>query len=50
MSTKISAEPVELQELSRVSDRLSFLFVERASVSREDNSLTFLTEAQTVPE
>lgn len=48
MSGKVSAEAVEVQELSRISDRISFLFVERASVSRQDNSLTFSTEARTI--
>ncbi len=44
----ISAHPVEVQDLSQISDRISFLYVERSSVSRENNSLTFATEKSTV--
>lgn len=32
--------PLERQELSRFSDRLSFLYVERATVNRDGNALT----------
>ncbi len=48
MSGTVSADPVEVQELGRVSDRISFLYAERVSVSRQDNSLTFSTEKDTI--
>ncbi|MFV0462464.1 MAG: type I-E CRISPR-associated endonuclease Cas1e [Nostocoides sp.] len=45
----MSADPVEVQALGRISDRLSFVYVERMSVSRQLNALTFATEKVTVP-
>ena len=48
MSGTVSADPVEVHQLARVSDRISFLYAERSSVSRQGNGLTFVTEEQTV--
>ena len=44
MATLPHEEPIQRQELTRVSERISFLYVERAVVNRDNNALT-LTDA-----
>ena len=41
---KISAHRPEASELARTSDRLSFVYVERCTVHRDDNALTATTK------
>lgn len=40
--------PAKVSELSRVQDRLSFVYVERCIVHREDNAITFRDQAGTI--
>lgn len=40
--------PAEVQDLSRVTDRISFLYVERAVVHRDSNAITFAMQKGTV--
>ncbi|UOR01730.1 type I-E CRISPR-associated endonuclease Cas1e [Leucobacter allii] len=42
------ARPAELSELTRVEDRISFLYLERATVHRESNAITAAGEHGTV--
>lgn len=44
----IGRDPVEVQELTRAIDRISFLYVDRCAVSRSNNAVTFATERNTV--
>lgn len=44
----IGRDPVEVQELTRAIDRISFLYVDRCAVSRSNNAVTFTTERNTV--
>ncbi|MCQ9387253.1 type I-E CRISPR-associated endonuclease Cas1e [Brevibacterium sp. 50QC2O2] len=41
------SKPLERYELTRVRDRLSFLYVERATIARDRNALTIRTEEGT---
>ena len=43
-----SASPVEVADLVRVSDRISFLYFERCKISQEDNALTVLDDEGTI--
>lgn len=38
------AEPLQRYELTRVRDRLSFVYVERATIARDNNALTIRTD------
>lgn len=42
------SRPSEVQELARIQDRLSFLYVEHCLVERDDNAITFTDERGTV--
>ncbi|QPK78811.1 type I-E CRISPR-associated endonuclease Cas1 [Corynebacterium lizhenjunii] len=44
MSRGPGSVPVDRLELSRISTRISFLYVERATISRDNNALTILDE------
>lgn len=43
-----SASPVEVADLVRASDRISFLYFERCKISQEDNALTVLDDEGTI--
>lgn len=43
-----SADPVTLQELGRIQNRISFVYFEKCSVSRESNAVTATDEKGTV--
>lgn len=43
-----SASPVEVADLARVSDRISFLYFERCKISQEDNALTVFDDEGTI--
>lgn len=44
MSKYPGAEPIERRALARMEDRISFLYVERAVLNRDDNALTIMDE------
>ncbi|MDD7305339.1 MAG: type I-E CRISPR-associated endonuclease Cas1e [Peptoniphilaceae bacterium] len=48
MDKKISIKKTEINELPRVSDRASFLYIEHAKISRKDSALTVLDNRGTV--
>jgi CRISPR-associated protein Cas1 len=48
MSTEKGAKKADLQELPRISDRLSFLYVERCLISRQDSAITVTDDRGTV--
>lgn len=43
-----SASPVEVADLTRASDRITFLYFERCKISQEDNALTILDDEGTI--
>lgn len=48
MKKNIGAKKAELNELPRISDRASFLYIEHAQISRKDSALTVLDSRGTV--
>lgn len=48
MDKNIGAKKTELNELPRISDRASFLYVEHAKISRKDSAITILDTRGTV--
>lgn len=40
MTDDLTVRKEKLQELGRVSDRISFLYLEHAKINRQDNSIT----------
>lgn len=43
-----SASPVEVADLTRVSDRITFLYFERCKINQDDNALTVLDDEGTI--
>ncbi len=48
MKKNIGAKKAELNELPRISDRASFLYIEHAKISRKDSAITVLDSRGTV--
>lgn len=48
MKKQVGAKKTELQELPRVSDRVTFIYIEHAKVNKQDSSITVLDSRGTV--
>ncbi|GAX46539.1 type I-E CRISPR-associated endonuclease Cas1e [Pseudolactococcus reticulitermitis] len=48
MKKQIGAKKTELQELPRVSDRVTFIYIEHAKVNKQDSAITVLDSRGTV--